>query len=230
MAVQLRRPALVSTLLLATFCRTSEAATIANTGAFLLPGFSTGSLSFSPASSPNNDNAPAASPNTISYSIFFNTGGLGPADLEFQLANSGGTTEYQVAPSGFGVVNNTGFSLAGFRAELGFGVGADFVRSGMAGGLDFDTPDRDPAPQSVRFPTLVHDDDTLRWRGAIVAFGQIGASFAVDVPDGLDSVHPEGVNRFTLRLTPVAVPEPLSAALVFSALSLVALRLRCRSR
>jgi hypothetical protein len=222
--------ALVCALLLNILCVKSEAATIAEINNFLLPGFSTGALSFTLAAAPNNDNTAEPSPNTISYSIFFNAGGLGPADLEFNLANSGGTTEYGVAPFRFGVVNNTGFALAGFLAELGFGVGSSFVRSGAPDGLDFDTPDRDPAPVSVRFPTLVHDPDVLRWSGAVVGLGQIGASFAIDVPDGLQDVHPDGANRFTLRLTPTAVPEPSSALLLIAGLSFVALRIRHRSK
>jgi hypothetical protein len=226
MTGNLRKPAVLGALLLANFCAVSEAATITNISSFSLPGFSTGSLSFTPATAPNNDNAATASPNGISYTIFFNAGGLGPADLEFDLANSGGTTEYQVAPAGFGVVNNTGSLLAGFLVELGFGVGPDFVRSGAADELDFDTPDRDPAPQSVRFPVLVHEPDTLRWSETVAGLGQIGASFAIDVPDGLENVHPEGLNRLTLRLTPVAIPEPSSAVLLLAGLSIVALRIR----
>jgi hypothetical protein len=230
MIANLRNPAVDAALLLTTFGLMSEAATIANVNTFSLPGFSTGSLSPGLPTSPNNDNVSAASPNVISYSIFFNSGGLGSADLEFNLNNSGGTTEYWVAPSGFGVVNNTGFSLTGFLVELGFGVGSNFVRSGAADGLDFDTPDRDPAPSSVAFPSLVQDVDTLRWSGAVVGLGQIGASFAIDVPDGLQNVHPSGVNRFTVRLTPVAIPEPSSAVLLLTGLSVVALCLRRSSR
>ena len=217
-------------LLLAILCARSDAATITNISVFSLPGSSTGSLTFSPAGSPNNDNAVTASPNTISYSIFFNANGLAPADLEFNLTNSGGTTEYQVSPFGFGVVNNTAVPVAGFLVELGFGVGANFVRSGAADGLDFDAPDRDPAPQSVRFPNLVHDVDTLRWSGAVAATGQIGSSFAVDIPDGLQNAHPGGLNRFTLRLILVPVPEPSSAVLVLAGLALAALRVRRSDR
>lgn len=210
--------ALAPALLLAMLSPASEAATITSIQTFALPGFSTGSLTFSLPGSPNNDNAPTASPNTISYSIFFNAGGLAPAYLEFNVANSGGTTEYQVAPFGFGVVNNTGVALAGFRAELGYGAGANFVLSGAADGLDFDTPDRDPAPVSVRFPTVNHQPDAIVWSGAVAGLGQIGSSFAIDVPDGIE--------RFTLRLTPAPVPEPSSAALALAGLAAVGLRVR----
>ena len=82
--------AVVLAPLLAFFCAVSEAATITGASSFILPGSSTGSLTPSLVAAPNNDNAVSASPNTISYSIFFNAGGLGPADLEFDLANSGG--------------------------------------------------------------------------------------------------------------------------------------------
>ena len=229
MTGNLRNSAVVAALLLTTF-GLSEAATITNVNTFSLPGFSTGFLSPGLTTSPNNDNASAANSNVISYSIFFNSGGVGPADFEFNLSNSGGTTEYRVTPGGFGVVNNTGFLLTGFLAELGFGTGSNFVRSGASDGLDFDTPDRDPAPASAAFPTLVHGDDTLRWSGAVVGLGQIGASFAIDVPDGLQNVHPSGVNRFTLRLTPMAIPEPSSAVLLLGGLSILTLRLRHRSK
>ena len=136
MRYNLRVPTLVATLFLAsTLFSLSEAATISNITSFLLPGFSTGSLTAGLPASPNNDNATAASPNLISVSIFFNSGGLGPADMEFELTNSGGTTEYRVAPAGIGLVNNTGSPFTGFLAELGFGTGANFVRSSVGDGL-----------------------------------------------------------------------------------------------
>lgn len=46
-------------------------------------------------------------------------------------------------------------------------------------------------------------------------------SFAIDVPDGLQTAHPAGQNRFTLRQTPIAatpVPEPATAALMGTSL------------
>ena len=227
MTRQLRSFAVVVALLTGSSISICEAATIASIETFALPGFSTGSLSPGLTLSPNNDNTSTASPNLVSYSVFFNSGGLGPADFEFNLDNSGGTTEYRFAPGGL-VVNNTGFPLTGFRVELGFGTGANFVRSGAADALDFDEPDRDPAPASARFPTLLHSADLLEWSGATVGLGGVGVSFAVDVPDGLASFHPAAVNRFTVRLTPVAVPEPSTSVLILTGLPLLALRLRRR--
>jgi hypothetical protein len=178
------------------------------------------------AAAPNNITSRQQA-NQITHRIFFNNGGVG-----LRIWSSTWPTQ-AVRPRTwrrrFGI-NNTGFPLAGFLAELGFGVRADFVRSGATDGLDFDPPDRDPAPQSVRFPTLVHDPDTLRWSGAVVSIGQIGASFAIDVPDELQNFHPDGLNRFTVRLTPLAVPEPSYSVLLLAGLSLLALRMRHPSK
>ena len=45
--------------------RRADAATITSINAFILPGFSTGSLTVLPVVAPNNDNTAASSPNTI---------------------------------------------------------------------------------------------------------------------------------------------------------------------
>jgi hypothetical protein len=168
----------------------------------------------------------------ISVSIFFNSGGLGPADMEFALTNSGGTTEYRVAPAGFGLVNNTGSPFTGLLAELGFGTGANFVRSSAGDGLDFDTPDRDPMPTLPAFAALTHDTDGLRWNGGTIpSVGGFSIGLSLDVPDGLQSFHPEGVNSFTLRLTPIsdaAVPEPATTFLMLCGLSSIGIALRGR--
>ena len=101
-----------------------------------------------------------------------------------------------------------------FRFELGFGVGGNFVRSSLSENLDFDAPDRDPAPLSSAFTTLNHGADMLDWAGGMVpSIGVAVFSFAVDVPDNLQNFHPGGFNRFTLRQTPAVaqaapVPEP----------------------
>ena len=201
----------------------AEAATITSINQFILPGFSTGSLSHSLAVAPNNDDAAAASPNTIGTGggIFLNAGGFGILDYEFNLVDSGGTTEYAFSTN---VVNNTGIAWSDFHFQLGFGTGADFVPVGVATGLDFDTPGGTPAAFSTVFPTLGQQANRLDWSGATVNYlggaggGPFSAvfSFSIDIPDGLAAAHPAGVNRFTLRSFPTApqVPEPVTAVLV----------------
>lgn len=191
--------------------------------AFSLPGFSTGSLTVGAAAAPNNDNAAAASPNGIAYSsIFLNAGGLGNADIEFAVENSGGTTEYRffAPPFAIPVINNTGQSWTDFHFRLGFGTGAGFIASASSDLLDFDTPDADPTPVSSVFTSLSHQSDALDWSGATVpSVGPVRFAFAIDVPDNLQLVNPSGLNRFTLRFAPgvaATVPEPSTTMLLLA--------------
>ena len=181
----------------------------------MLPGFSTGTLGpLGLTPGPNNDNAAAGNPNQIPSSVFFNT--FGSADFEFILAESGGTTEYRMLYGPF-YVNNTGVPWDGFLFELGFGTGANFVRSGSLDLLDFDLSDADPVPTSTAFPTLIHGADAIEWSGATVpSVGGVLFTLSVDVPDGLSAFNPSGLNRFTVRQTPLvaAVPEPATLMLL----------------
>ena len=216
-------------LLIVSTASAAQAAIITGVGSFELPGFSTGSLSPGLTPAPNNDNAAAASPNQVTSSVFFNTFGI--ADFEFVLADSGGTTEYRILFGPF-YVNNTGVAWDGFLFELGFGTGASFVRSGALDLLDFDLPDADPLPTSTVFPTLSHGTDALEWSGATVpSVGSVLFTLSVDVPDGLAAFHPTGLNRFTVRQTPIAaaVPEP-AALLLLATGGTVWLRRRRRQR
>jgi hypothetical protein len=194
------------------------AAIITNVSEFSLPGFSTGSVGpVGLTTAPNNDNSAAASPNEIPSSIFMNT--FGVADIEFVLDSSGGTTEYRFTQV---LVNNTGQSWNDYHFELGFGTGADFVRSSLADLLDFDTPDLDPLPTSSVFPILNHQDDTLDWSGGSVpAISSVFFTLHLDVPDGLEGFHPLGLNRFTLRQVPtvMAVSEPVTLLMLGAGLA-----------
>ena len=200
----------------------THAAVITSINAFILPGFSTGSLTVSLPVAPNNDNTATPSPNTIAtggIGVFLNAGGFGISDYEFDLTESGGTTEYFFTTN---VVNNTGIAWNDFHFQLGFGTGEAFVPVGTGVGLDFDVPGTDPAPTSTVFPSLTHQDNLVGWSGATVnpLGGPAGAPFSVaftlsiDVPDSLAAIHPDGMNRFTLRSFPTAQPVPEPATIV----------------
>ena len=159
-------------------------------------------------------------------------------DIVFNVESSGGTTEYSFL---VGVVNFTGQTWGGYDFELGLGTGPDFVAIPSGdGGLDFDTPDRDPIPTSTLFSfgkdepeplftMLRHADNVLAWSNGslngppfVGAPGETGFfTFSLDVPDDIDSL-PESAQtdrgyQFTLRQRPTSnpiIPEP-STSLLF---------------
>lgn len=152
--------------------------------------------------------------------------GIGPVDLVFDVADSGGVTEYAVLE---GVQNGTGLDWSSYHIELGFGVGAGFVKSPPGDGLDFDGPLFDStvdfAPFGGTFPfpaTTVLEDDIFASGGIQPDFAYAGDFvFHVDVPDGITS--------FTIRQSPVPVPEPMGAVLVLVVGSTAAMSTRRRS-
>ncbi|NNL65049.1 MAG: PEP-CTERM sorting domain-containing protein [Myxococcales bacterium] len=171
---------------------------------------------------PNNDDfGVGASPNVVPIlqKDYF---AIGPVDIVLDVADSGGTTEYLIVE---GVLNNTGVDWGGYHIELGFGTGAGFVASTAGDGLDFDAPDFtsdvsfNPSPGF--FPSqVVTEDDILASGGIQPDFSFAGNFlFHVDVPDGISS--------FTIRQSPIAVPEPSTA--LFVALGLVGLAARRQS-
>jgi len=239
--MQIRRDLRLAAIAAAVLAITAraEAAVITGINQFILPGFSTGSLTVPPSVSPNNDKATTPSTNTIAtggFGIFLNAGGFDILDYEFNIADSGGTTEYFFTTN---VVNNSGIAWDDFHFQLGFGTGAAFVPVGAGFGLDFDTPDADPAATSTVFPVLNHQGNLVEWSGATVNYlgGPAGAPFSVafslslDVPDAVAALHPEGANRFTLRSFPTAeqVPEPATIALLGVGLAWAAMRRRRRN-
>ena len=188
---------------------TVDGAVITSAATVTLPPFSTGTLGpLGATPAPNNDNAMAASPNLIPQTVFWRDSA--PMELEFNVSNSGGTTEYRFTQN---FVHVTGPAWTSFRFELGYGTGASFVRSSATDLLDFDAPDRDPVATSTQFTVLSHELDVIEWSGGTVpSIGGVAFTFAVDVPDSLLN------NRFTLRQTPAGVaatvPEPASLALL----------------
>ena len=103
---------------------------------------------------------------------------MGIADVEYAVANSGGTTACRVAQT---LINNTGQLWTDFHFELGFGIGVNFNRSLALDFLDFDLPGRDPTPTTSVFPFLNHQADTLEWSGGTVpSIGVAALNFSVD--------------------------------------------------
>jgi len=83
------------------------------------------------------------------------------------------------------------------------------------------------------FTLTVDEMKTLGWSdGNVPRFRPAVFTFAVDVPDDLLEANPSGLNRFTLRQTPIvaasAVPEPSTFGLLGFALAGIGLRLRRR--
>ena len=162
---------------------------------------------FLPPSAPNNDNVVGGSPNDIfvTQKDYF---AIGPVDLVFDVINTGGVTEYAVVE---GVQNNTGVDWTSYHVELGFGNGAGFVKSLADDGLDFDAPDFDsdfffdPSPGFFPLPTVTEDD--IFASGGVMPFPSFAGNFVfhVDVPDGITS--------FTIRQSPIPIPEPSTSAL-----------------
>ena len=161
-----------------------------------------------PPSVPNNDNVIGPSPNTI-FVLQKDYTAIGPVDLVFDVVNTGGVTEYAVIE---GVQNNTGLDWGSYHVELGYGNGAGFVKSASGDGLDFDAPDYDSTfdfnPLPGFFPTVnVTEDDIIASGGVMPDFSYAGDFvFHVDVPDDIAS--------FTIRQSPIAVPEPTSMMLL----------------
>lgn len=157
----------------------------------------------SPLTAPNNDDVAGVSPNSI-FVTQKDYKAVGPVDITFNVINSGGVSEYTVTE---GVYNGTGLNWNGYHIELGRGHGLGFVKSLPGDGLDFDSPDFnsplvfDPAP-GFFFPSATATEDDIYASGGVMPDGGFAGYFRfnIDVPDGITS--------FTIRQSPIAVPEP----------------------
>lgn len=167
----------------------------------------------------NNDNPTVggATDNNLAVVVkrFDNVGFI---DIVFNVSPSTGTTEYKIFES---VDNNTFIDWSSYVLQLGFGTGTGFVSSGAGDGLDFDFPQFDSAPTSSIFSNVALFEDLLVFSNGTQKTGAETYNFRIDVPN-----LPQGVTSFTLRQTPVAIPEP--SILVGAALAGCGLLLRRR--
>lgn len=179
----------------------------------------------------NNDNhsLPATSNIAVASKLFNQTQ---PIDIVFEVETSGGTTEYRLTE---GVSNVSGIDFLSYSFELGFGTGANFARSSLGDGLDFDLPNIDPGPTSARFFTTAQTEDLLRYTQGSIPNGTTDAyTLSIDVPDFNASLMPAAARtargyRFTLRQGPSVIPEPGTIGIVIlSALAWAVFSLRRR--
>jgi hypothetical protein len=149
-------------------------------------------------------------------------------DIPFLAEPSGGTTEYLFIE---GLINFTGETWTDYHVELGVDWGEGFTRLSELGlpsvGLDFDTPDKDPAPSAFFlgeddfipiFSQVNHYEDLISWHDGQLPsydpedFGDLAfLTFSIDVPDIPET---EDYN-FIIRQYPTTnvIPEPTSIAL-----------------
>ena len=172
---------------------------------------SVAATTIAPPVAPNNDNVVGNSPNDawITQKNYF---AIGPVDLTFAVAPSGGITEYSFRE---GVYNGTGLPWVGYHLELGYGFDLTYTKSLSGDGLDFDAPDHDspldfqPAPFFFFPSATATEDDIFAGGGVMPPTGFAGDfRFSVDVPDGITS--------FTIRQSPIAggvIPEPCTCVL-----------------
>lgn len=153
-----------------------------------------------------NQNYPGISPNLI-HILQKDYHAIGPVDLVFTVMETGGITEYRVNE---GVSNSSGVEWLGYRLELGFGIGDDFVQA-ASGDLTFDSPDFDSPVDVPFFPSIsVSAYDITASGDTLPGFAYMGGIvFHVNVPDG--------ITEFTIRQSPIPIPTPGGAALLLIA-------------
>ena len=184
---------------------------------------SVAATTIAPPVNPNNDNVGLGNPNDawITQKDYH---AIGPVDLVFTVAPSGGTTEYAFRE---GVYNNTTLPWTGYHLELGFGNGLTYTKSTLGDGLDFDDPNYDSTIDfNPYFPSssATTEDDIVAGGGVHPYLGfAANYRFSVDVPDGITS--------FTIRQSPIGggiVPEPGTCALAL--LGLLSFSIQRRQR
>ena len=191
------------------------AAVITGFGSTSLPG--TGSVGpiGGVAAAPNNDGVAGVNPNTVPYQLFFNTDGL--LEIEFVLANSGGTTEYRFAQTFFNITSRAVDQLrpgAGLRHRAPRSC-ARPARTRSTSISPTAPPRRSRPPSRPSIISRICSTSAAALSASSAWRRSASRSTCRTISA---SVNPYGVNRFTLRQTRNApasspVPEPTSFAL-----------------
>lgn len=174
---------------------------------------------------PNNDNFRGrGNPNVERLGTLW-LGAAGRAQTQFDIEDSGGTTEYAVTVS---VTNQSGVDWAGYNFSLAVGGerGAAPVPSATGDGFGFDVSSvGDPLPESDgRLRLHRRLEDVLDFSGPFPDNSSMRFSFSFDIPDRL------AVHRVWLLEQPALVPEPGTFALLAGGLGVVVLWRRARPR
>jgi hypothetical protein len=180
-------------------------------GAVLAGGFATPAL--------NNDEYPGPMdvlPNPTVLILEKEFTALDFVDLLVQVRDSGGVTDYDVDED---VLNSTGLTWYDYHHRLGFLVNGVFVPVNPLSDLDFDTPHRNPRPDSTRMVLALHNPNRLDWLAPnavnrVPNGAAVGFFHSLDIPDFNGFYMPEEVYNpmtrtwsFVLRQAPT-VPEP----------------------
>lgn len=199
----------------------ANAGTITGVNSVTGPGLGDVTMAIISTPSPSNDEQPGGPGGDNNVSVPFKRfDNVGNIDIVFDVVSSGGVTEYFFTES---VDNNTFINWSQYIMQLGFGTGDDFLKSEAGDGLDFDAPEYNTQPTSMGFASVDLTEDMLTFSNGLHDLGQLIYKFRIDVPDG--------ITQFTLRQTPVAVPEPGTLLLAgLAALGMVPVIRRARRR
>ena len=164
---------------------------------------------------------------TLDINKTFN--GLEPIDIEFNVQNSGGTSEWKTNEF---VKNNSGAEWRDFHFELGIGTGIGFVRFSANNLFMFSNP---PTANSVSIDVgagvgvLRPFEESFGTNSALLEYISTSGSGVLSNPinilrfPNLSIQIPDGIDKFTLRETPTTdgkrIPEPSTILLTFLGLA-----------
>lgn len=139
---------------------------------------------------------------------------IGPIDVTYSTTNSSATS----TPRFFaGIVNSTGVQWSGFRLEVGTDSGSGFAPIPGVVFNDVRTTSLSKAKFTNKAP-VTFTATTVPWSNFTGSLGLVGNAntyiFRLDIPDAT----PDGYS-FTIRQTPIPVPEPATAALLVISLA-----------